>query len=411
MSLNKFCEILEGLGCKVEIDISILKIDIEDYKISILVDEEWKKAINGYFKARQYTFDSKTRALCANKFIEFQVVRLDPSFFPRPEFEFTNKKKDKVTLKQGSRIFLLAYLCSQLYSESFHIIKKRLKRRYESQIERKGGIRVSVRFEDILIVPNTACYYPYRKLQKDKLITVGRDRIKACLFNLAYARNESWELRDEIKSKPINYIKTPTENETLEIPSGTYHNELVGYYKVAKSSHFPGQAFLSYYHILEYNFLKVADEIIFSSLKSQLNKPDFRATYENVSKLIYTIKKYDNTDDENEMLKAVLKKYVIEDELIEFIKDLEEKIGENIYSKPKENIFGEKLSIRLEIGHALSNSAKIVKHIRNALVHSSDRHNREDCFMHFSESESIVLQHIPIVRFLAERVIFSADAK
>jgi len=414
MSLKKFSEILEGLGCTVAIDGKNLNIDIDDNKIKVSVNETWEKAINGYFRARQYSFDIGARALCANRFVEFQVVRLDPSFFPRPEFEFTNKKKDNVTLQHASEQYVLAYFCSSLYSDAFYIIKKRINRRCEYHMKRRrtrpSTSRVSVRLEDILIIPNTATYSPFRKLKKENLVSVGRDRIKACLFNLAYVKDESWELRDEIKSKSISILASSKKDDDLEIPSGKYHNDLVGYYKVAKSSLFPGQSFLSYYHILEYNFLRVADEILFNSIRAQLNRPDFRATYGNVNKLISILKKNDNTNDENEMLKAVLKKHVSEEDFIEFIKDLEKEIGEPLYSKPKDTIFGEKFSIRLEEGHALSNASKIVKHIRNALVHSSDRHNREDCFMHFTESESIVLQHIPIVKFMAERVIFSTDS-
>jgi len=63
--------------------------------------------------------------------------------------------------------------------------------------------------------------------------------------------------------------------------------------------------------------------------------------------------------------------------------------------------------MKLEQGHALSNAAAILKHVRNALVHSSDRYTREDCFLPFSESEDVIIKYIPLVKYLAERVIFS----
>jgi len=98
---------------------------------------------------------------------------------------------------------------------------------------------------------------------------------------------------------------------------------------------------------------------------------------------------------------------VPEEGLITFLKEFEDKIGEKIYSKPKEPVFGENIKIKLELGHALSNSATITKHIRNSLVHSSDRYNREDCYLPFSNSESIVEQYVPLVKYLAETVLFS----
>ena len=170
---------------------------------------------------------------------------------------------------------------------------------------------------------------------------------------------------------------------------------------------FPYQAFLSYYHILEYYFLRVSDEITQTSLKAHLNSPLFNTNYENLNKIVAIVKKCDSTSDEKQMLKAVLNKFVPEDDLVEYIVSLEKHIGNKQYSDPKKKIFGEHASIKLEKGHALNNTAKILKKIRDALVHSSDRHNREDCFMPFSESESIVFQYMPIIKFIAEKIIYS----
>ena len=55
----------------------------------------------------------------------------------------------------------------------------------------------------------------------------------------------------------------------------------------------------------------------------------------------------------------------------------------------------------------IGNTAKVIKHIRNSLVHSSDKFTREECVVPFSESESIVTRYIPIVKFLAEKVIYA----
>ena len=155
--------------------------------------------------------------------------------------------------------------------------------------------------------------------------------MKACLFKLAFAYNECWELRASIKSKGLS-LSVPEDEHDKSIPIATYIDELVTFYKIAKSSQFPNQAFLSYYHILEYHFLRVSDEIIHSEMKSQINSISFKSDYKNVSKLIAIIKKHDNTADETEMLKAVLIKYVSEEDLIEFLQSLEKDADEKIYS-------------------------------------------------------------------------------
>ncbi len=405
MSLIKFAEILNKLDCKTEIEGDELLIDIEDNKIKVQIEDSWVKSINHFFRAKQYDFTKDSRMLVSNKFVEYQIVRLDPNFIPRPEFEFTDDKGGLVTVTKASSEYLLSFYSSEAYADVFDLIKRRVKRRCEHRKPRRDG-RIRMRIDDILIMPYTATYTPKPKLTKDKLPEVGREKIKACLFNLAYAKDECWELRDEIKSKHFRYRRSE-EDEELKIPSVKYEDDLVSYYKVARSSQFPGQSYLSFYHVLEYNFLRVTDEILFNSVKSQLNKPNYKATYSNVNKLLYVIKKHDKNLDETEMLKAVLSKYVQEEELIEFIKQLEKDADEKVFSNPKAVIFGEKMSIKLETGHAMSNTAKVIKHIRNSLVHSSDRYSREDCFMPFSESESIVSKYIPIVQFLAESVLFS----
>ena len=138
-----------------------------------------------------------------------------------------------------------------------------------------------------------------------------------------------------------------------------------------------------------------------------MNDPTFISNYDNVSRLIATIKRNDNTDDEKKMLRDVLKKYVPEEDYIEFVKDLEERKGEKLVTGSKQRIFGEQFTIKLKKGHALANTASLLKHIRNALVHSSDRYSREDCYLPFSESEEIFVKYIPLVQFMAEKVIYA----
>ena len=179
--------------------------------------------------------------------------------------------------------------------------------------------------------------------------------VKACLFALAYKKDESWELSHEIKSKGLIYPRASHEiDEDLEIPRASYDDAAVTFYKVAKSSQFPSQVFLAYYHILELHFLRVADESLFNAVCAQLNNPDFRSTYENVTKLLAAIKRNDNTSNERDMLLGVLRKYVAEEEFIEFIHDLEKSANDRPFTKPKQRIFGEKHAIGLDKGHALN---------------------------------------------------------
>ncbi|MGS3140126.1 hypothetical protein ACB316_18195 [Aeromonas sanarellii] len=406
MSLEKFFKLYKDNGFDVELVDDKFTLKIDNLIVQCTIEEEWIKSIDSYFKAKQYIFDADTRSLTAYRFIELQVVRLDPSFLNRLEHTFEDERGNKVVLSAGSKEYVLALMSSKETDGTiFDLIKKRIKRRGEIRAKRADG-SFSMRFEDLIYVPFTASYQVTRKLKPETLQERGRKRIKACLFKLSYSSNECWELRETIKSKSP-YINLGDDEVDFSIPRADYLDDLVSYYKVAKSSQYPNQAFLSYYHILEYFFLRVSDEKIFESVKAHVNSLDFSTSYEHINKLLAIVKKADNTSDETEMLKSVLNRYVVESDLVEFLIDLEEKSGGKIFSDNKKIVFGEKATIKLEQGHALSNSAKVIKHIRNSLVHSSDRYSREDCFLPFSESESIVFEYVPLIKYLAERVIFA----
>lgn len=51
------------------------------------------------------------------------------------------------------------------------------------------------------------------------------------------------------------------------------------------------------------------------------------------------------------MLRGVLRRFVPENDFIEFIKSKEEEAGEKLYSAGKQNIFGGSFPIKLEKGH------------------------------------------------------------
>lgn len=410
MSMKKLLQRFSALGCGVNLCGDEIELDVDDAQIRIPIDDEWKKAIDAFYKARQYSFDPERRVLSSNRAVEYLVVRLDPGFYYRISHEFSDVAENMVKLTQASKEFQLSYFESKNYERSFDRIKERIHRRTSrlAGVVRRNAQRRHYRFNDLFFNFHTITYAAKRKPRGKKIEDVAIGPVKACLFALAYRKDESWELSHEIKSKGLIYPHASHEaEEDLEIPRASYDDAAVTFYKVAKSSQFPSQVFLAYYHILELHFLRVADEALFNAVCAQLNNPDFRSTYENVTKLLAAIKRNDNTSNEKDMLLGVLRKYVAEEEFIEFVDELEKDAGEKYFTKPKKKIFGERYSIGLDKGHALNGAAIVVKHIRNALVHSSDKYAREDCFLPLSETEDVVVRYIPIVRFMAERVIFA----
>ncbi|MFA0131610.1 hypothetical protein AB4440_04810 [Vibrio splendidus] len=406
MTIEKFLSIYESNGFETEVNGDAINLKLNDVTFYFTLDDEWKKQINSYYKAQQYQFDEEKQRLTAYRKVEFRVVRLDPAYFSRTEHEFSDERNNTVRVNSASHEFVLALLGANKGETITSIVKKRLQRRAERpRNQQKEEIRI--RIEDLLVIPMTASYCVRRKIHSEKLIEQGYKKVKSCLFKLSYMNNECWELKESIKTNTGTISLDNEDDLDSSIPRASYSEDLVSYYKVAVSSQYPSQAFLSYYHILEYHFLRVSEQMVFETVKSHVNNLNFVADYQNINKLLSIVKGSDITNDETEMLKLVLRKYVDEDDLISHIKEIESKSNSKIYSKGKKTIFGAGFSIRLEQGHALSNIGSIIKHIRNALVHSSDKYSREDCFLPFSESESTVIEYLPIVKFLAEQVIFS----
>lgn len=398
MSVEKLVLRLNELNLNASHKGDKIKFSHVGNNVTVTLDEEWKRAIRGYYRSRQLSYEVNDRILWSPKLFERPIGRLNQNMFSRPSYEFTSAKGGKVVFDRASKKFCLAFIESDEYETYFKaIIANRLKRRKNKALDSLG---------DLVWTPSVIRYEFSTKLEKGDLFDRASKAISACLFKLAYEKGECWEPLKKRNRLRIDF-HDESDDEELTIPLAAYDENLVRYYKVARSSQFPSQAFLAFYHILEYNFLRVSDETLYNKIRSQINDTEFKPNQRHIDRLITAIKKHREQSDETEMLRGVLDKYIDEEDLIEFIQMVEKEADEQIYTK-KRSIFGEQLFVNLKQGHALSNSAKIVKHIRNALVHSSDRYSREDCHIPLTESEEMVHEFVPLVRFMAEKIIFSS---
>lgn len=405
MSLIDLAKQFTDAGFAMDVEGNALRFELSGETFEVEPDADWTKTIDSYVKAKQYEFDESRHILKAYKSVEAQLVRLGQSMFSRPEYKYQDVHGGELTIALASREYCLAYTLSKSALRPLDIVRRRIELRTQTMSVRSNGKRRLRRFEDLLVLPYTARYSVSRKVEPSKLLHRAVAAMKSALFKLAYSQGDCFELRESVK--PGTPLSSKQEKLDGSIPNVAYNDDLLKYYKVAKSSVFPNQQFLSYYHVLEYFFLRVSDENVHIGIKAIVNSPSFNASYDNVSRLLATLRKHDTSSDETEMLKAVLAKFVDEDDLVAFIQALEAELGERIYSDTKKKVFGQVATISLQKGHALHAAARVTKQIRNALVHSSDKYNREDCFLPLTESEHTVRAYVPLVRFLAERVIYA----
>ncbi|WP_010326164.1 hypothetical protein [Acinetobacter johnsonii] len=240
---------------------------------------------------------------------------------------------------------------------------------------------------------------------KKKLIK----ELNSCLLTLA-SQGHCLNLIDNYFKVIKNHSPSHTsiDNQILSIPLYSFEDEAMAFYKLAKSSTYPSQKFLHYYHVMEFFFLKTSESELHKIIEAKVANPSYLHKDNAISEIINSVKKFDLRSDEEEKLRLVLKSSTENEALLHFIANSQNHLKEK-YSKSKK-IFGKDISIRFEHDHIIGNIAKVIKHLRNALVHSSDLYNREECYVPFSSCEDIYAEFTELMDYLALDVL-SSNAK
>lgn len=366
--------------------------------LKIQNEKEWDEGYERYRRARSIAFNVEQRSLLHNTTFEILVTRLAPTaLYTAEQYSLSDKSGNVVSIGTCSIAFALSFFDSPEYSAFF---EARIRRRiFASPLAAR-------KLSQMLWTPNTAAYCHKGRKTPPDFEQKASQVIRSCLFKIAVEQHDCmgvWKPR----SKKANISSIDVVQGDSTIPRARYDEDVVSFYKVAKASPFPSQSFLAYYHVLEYFFLRVAETKLHDRLASLLNQPSLRADRTTLDKLISLVRGQDSRNDETEMLRGVLDRYMPEQDLINFIVDVEAKLGEKVYSK-RRKLFGEDVQVSLVEGHAIANAAKVLKHIRNAIVHSSDKYKREDCHIPLSETEDLIDEFIPLIRFLSERVVYGS---
>lgn len=383
---------LRSLDLTCGVENGMIAFERPEQPLVISPDEEWQNAFDAQGRARSSHFDAQARMLVHNNSVEVQLTRLSQGGL-QEEYVMSDVDRNMVRIGGCSKSYAISFFDSPA---SDSLLRARVNRYLKASIRRRSLSQLFPTF--------TTAVYTHRgrktpaDLAKRALATINR-----ALLTIAVDQHDCLAIWKPKKSVRVAPNGTPVA--TSIIPRANYDENVVSYYKVAKASPFPSQSFLAYYNVLEYFFLRVSELVLHDRLTAVLNAPSFRANKSGIDKVISSVRSQDARSDETEMLRNVLERFVAEPDLIEFISALEAGVGERIYTK-KRVVFGEQLQVSLVEGHALSNAAKLLKHIRNAIVHSSDKYTREECHIPLSGSEDLIEEFIPLVRFLAERIIF-----
>ena len=326
-------------------------------------------------------------------------------FFPFGDRPFVFKEK-------GKSLYVEVGLASNLFTNFFRFDEVFLSLSLE-RLRRplyRGRDR-TIEVNDLLYRPITIRVQNIGASSIENAIKRSSQIIESCLFEISYLKGPTLMLVDEWprrqpRNRPFQFGETIRGN-ILPLPRADFNVDTIRFYQRGMSTNDPVIQFLSFYHVLEYYFLPVSDEVLYAKLTQRINDPKFAPTRQNLDRIIQDTLTHKRESDETEMLKRVLQKYVDEEEIISFLKSYEEYLGEKFYSRRK-NIFGESIEVKLEPGHVISNIAKRIKVTRNALVHSADRYERKQRYIPRSASEKMLKKEIPLLKFLAEKVVIGS---
>ena len=398
MSLvNHLVARLNALGAEAEVKGKEVLVTLDAVTTRLRIDEGFDESFESYKRARRSVFDAKDWSYTYNSTVEVPLARLDPDVYrDTDDTTFSDDRGNTVTIHRATQRYMLAHFDSPDYERYFSdLIKVRLTR-----IQVKYARSANILFRS----PVCATYSAKGRRAPQNLKQVALTRIHSCLTKLAIERRACYEVAKPRPQRLIGKLD-PLRDSDWKIPRTTFEPDLVNYYKVARSSPFPSQSFLAYYHVLEYYFLRVTEDALHHQLQTYLNRVDFKVNTSGLDKVISLVRRHGSTDDETDMLRKVLQRFISEHDFIAHVTDLEAAAGEKIYSK-RRIVFGEQMEITLKEGHALSNAAKLLKHIRNAIVHSSDRYKRDECHIPLTASEDVIGEFIPLLKYVAEQVLY-----
>ena len=230
----------------------------------------------------------------------------------------------------------------------------------------------------------------FQQLQNDILFELSRES------GMSIVPRSSW-LRD---------WKDVIQFSDFEYSGKKYNPELTAYYQLALSSDHYFLQFLAYYQILEYFYIPSADHKLEKELFEEFSQGFSTKSYNNIRKIIHRVRSYDRKINEVKMLQSVLERFFSSSEIIAIIVKFDEINGPHFSKNYLPNGLVDRL--QLQSNQVFPSLAKRIYSVRNALVHNKE--GEFPRFEPFSEHDTFLARDIPLMNFLAERLIIkSAD--
>lgn len=402
-----------GVSFEIKVDESQeLILSYKNSKFHVKIKDEslddWVHAANIYgLNKNKFSLDASFIYLCdlSDNKVEFRLQTLKSvnnyiSFPSIQEYRF-NTEKGVVKVGLLSKEMIFSIFNSELYVDLFlhrvlPIMENRLSR----------VVRKSINIDDIFRIKfKTATFESLENFNKDDLrnvLTSARKLLNTCFYYLENNNQDSFCIANKtIKINPLNSVVDELGLKEFNLPKVNYDAKLLAFYKNSYVSNTSSQAFLSYYHVAEYFFLKCTENNLYKQMKSFIDDPKFSTDEKNLSSMINVIKKHNYESDENKMFFCVIDTFISSQELFRFV---DESMGFKKFDE--KSIFGEKIdNTAFDEANIKKLTTNTIKIIRNGIVHSTDRYNRGDRYTPFTKDGDTIKKYLPLIKFIAEKII------
>lgn len=208
----------------------------------------------------------------------------------------------------------------------------------------------------------------------EEALHLSDELIESSLFLLAYEYElpvilaGSWpQARFDKHKARAQRLASRNDAPDLRVPAAAFRTDLVRLYQAGISSQLPAQQFISYYQVLEYFFDEMRRSKLYDQLGSLIQNSN-GDPQQTIPRIVETVERSDDADDITALLETLLRQHM-----------------------------------GATYEDTVSLLAKRLRMIRDSIVFAGhDRHH-----LPFAVDSEAVIRDVPLVKFLAERVILA----
>jgi len=216
----------------------------------------------------------------------------------------------------------------------------------------------------------------------EEAVAVSSEWIESSLFTLAYEYDlpllvaQQWPTSNATRRQKLQRLSLQAQR--VIVPDAGFRSDLVRLYQAGIANPIPTQQYLSFYQVLELFFQEVDHAGAYTALEDLLNAPNFQADDASIREIVRVVEAYKTQATSVDLLELLMRQYVPSEEIKTFIESNDGEAEETLRT----------LANRLYT-------------LRNSIVNVGAGSPPV-----YTDSE-VIKRNVPLVKFLAEKVILA----